>query len=85
MAEAARQPGRSESAGWWLAIGLLSLAGLAVLTVAIADKVSFPFDRPLLSYFHTWDGDPDIWKAGLVTRYGPASSSIRANNPRAAK
>jgi len=46
-----------------LAIGLLSLAGLAVLTVAIADKVSFPFDRPLLSYFHTWDGDPDIWKA----------------------
>ena len=25
--------------------------------------MSFPFDRPLLSYFHTWDGNPDIWKA----------------------
>jgi membrane-associated phospholipid phosphatase len=41
----------------------VSLAGLAVLTVAIADKVSLPFDRPLLAYFHTWDGNPDIWKA----------------------
>jgi undecaprenyl-diphosphatase len=41
----------------------VSLAGLVVLTVAIADKVSFPFDRPLLAYFHTWDGNPDVWKA----------------------
>jgi undecaprenyl-diphosphatase len=63
MADPERSRGRARSAGRWLAIGLLSLAFLAVLTVAVADKVSFPFDRPVLSYFHTWDGNPDIWKA----------------------
>ena len=37
--------------------------GLAVLTLAVADRVSVPFDRPLLSFFHTWDGSPDLWRA----------------------
>ena len=53
---------RPADAGW-LAIALLSLVCLAVLTFAVATKVSVPFDRPLLSLFNTWDGNPDIWKA----------------------
>jgi undecaprenyl-diphosphatase len=64
MADAARPRSRTgpQDAGW-LAIAALSLAGLAVLTIAVADKISIPFDRPLLSFFHAWDGNPDVWKA----------------------
>jgi len=47
----------------WLVIAVSSLAALAVLTVVVADKVSVPFDRPVLSYFHSWDRNPEIWKA----------------------
>lgn len=64
MADAERRRGSpAESDVRWLAVALVSLAGLAVLTLAVADKVSFSFDQPLLSFFHTWDGNPDIWKA----------------------
>ena len=64
MAEAARsRRGPLPAEVWWLVLGAVSLVALAILSVAVADKVSFPFDRPILAYFHTWDGDPDIWKA----------------------
>ncbi len=61
-----RAPSR-DAAARWLAIALASLVGLAVLTLAIANKVSVPFDKPLLTFFHTWDGNPDIWKAESET------------------
>lgn len=65
MADAAgsRSRARPGETWWWLAVAALSLAGLAVLTIAVADKVSIPFDRPLLSFFHAWDGNPSIWQA----------------------
>ena len=47
----------------WLSIALLCLAGLAALTIAFMAKVVFPFDQPLLSVAHGWDGNPDVWKA----------------------
>ncbi len=47
----------------WLTIALVSLAGLVALTFAVASKVVFPFDLPLLTVAHGWDGNPDVWKA----------------------
>jgi len=46
----------------WLTIALLSLAGLVALTLAVASKVVFPFDLPLLAVARSWDGNPDVWK-----------------------
>lgn len=63
---AARRHGVKADARW-LAIGLISLAILGVLTVAVAARVVFPFDQPLLTIAHTWDGNPDIWKAESET------------------
>ena len=47
----------------WLGIAVIALVGLAGLTVGVADKVVFPFDLPLLTTAHTWDGNPGIWMA----------------------
>ena len=44
-----------------LVIALLSLVGLILLTVAVARSVVFPFDQPLLTLLHGWDGAPIIW------------------------
>jgi undecaprenyl-diphosphatase len=44
-----------------LVIGLLSFVGLILLTVAVARSVVFPFDQPLLTLLHGWDGAPIIW------------------------
>jgi undecaprenyl-diphosphatase len=44
-----------------LVIALLSLVGLILLTVAVARSVVFPFDQPLLTLVHGWDGAPIIW------------------------
>ena len=60
---AAKQPKAQATDAGWLAIAVVSLAGLAVLTLAVAGKVVFPFDLPLLTIAHTWDGNPDLWKA----------------------
>ena len=46
----------------WLTIALLSLAGLVALTLAVASKVVFPFDLPLLAVARSWDGNPDVWR-----------------------
>ena len=67
-ADAGRRRARTRSVDRaWLAIGVSSLVVLALLTLALANKVAFPFDRPLLSFFHGWDGNPDIWKAVAET------------------
>lgn len=47
----------------WLVIALVSLAALVALTIAVAVKVGFFFDQPLLTFAHTWDGNPGIWQA----------------------
>ncbi len=44
-----------------LVIALLSIVGLILLTVAVARSVVFPFDQPLLSLIHGWDGTPVVW------------------------
>src|ERR1035437_5256737 len=52
--------GQSSDAGL-IVIALLSLVGLIPLTVAVARSVVFPFDQPLLTLMHGWDGAPIIW------------------------
>ena len=47
----------------WLVIAILSLVGLVVLTVAVASRVVFPFDQPLLALARAWDGWPLVWQA----------------------
>ena len=47
----------------WLLLALASLAAFGLLTVAVASRVVFPFDQSLLALAHSWDGQPDIWKA----------------------
>ena len=47
----------------WLAVGVVGVVGFALLTAAIWAHVVFPFDKPVLSFFHSWDGWPDLWKA----------------------
>lgn len=51
--------GRAAAA--WLAIGLISLVGLALLTVALYDRVVFPFDRPLLDLAVGWTSWALVW------------------------
>jgi undecaprenyl-diphosphatase len=46
----------------WLVVALVGLVGFALLTWAVWAMVVFPFDKPLLTLTHTWDGNPDIWK-----------------------
>jgi undecaprenyl-diphosphatase len=47
----------------WLVIALVSLAGLVVLTVAVASKFIFPFDQSLLALARSWDGWAVLWHA----------------------
>ena len=46
----------------WLVVAVMGLVGFALLTWAVWAMVVFPFDQPLLTLTHTWDGNPDIWK-----------------------
>jgi membrane-associated phospholipid phosphatase len=62
-ATSAGRPGARPVDAAWLGLALLSLVGLAALTLAVASKVVFPFDGPLLTIAHSWDGNPDLWKA----------------------
>lgn len=47
----------------WLVIALVSLASLALLTVAVVSKVVIPFDQPLLALAGTWAGWMAFWDA----------------------
>lgn len=59
--------GRTHLATAWLIIAILSLLGFVGLTIAVADRVAFWFDVPMLSFFHSWDGQPLIWKVTSET------------------
>jgi PAP2 superfamily len=48
-------------AATWLAIALISLVGLALLTVALMSYVVIPFDKPLLDLAVTWTGGTLAW------------------------
>src|ERR1022692_1532640 len=52
--------GQSSDAGL-LVIVLLSLVCFILRTLAVARRVVFPFDQPLLTLLHGWDGAPIIW------------------------
>ena len=58
---AAHSPAGQSSEAGLLVIALLSLVGFILLTVAVARSVVFPFDQPLLTLVHGWDGAPIIW------------------------
>jgi membrane-associated phospholipid phosphatase len=45
----------------WLAIALVSLAGLALLTVALMSHVVIPGDKELLDTAVTWTGGALVW------------------------
>jgi undecaprenyl-diphosphatase len=57
-----RDETRAHIATAWLFIAILSLVGFVALTFAVANRVAFGFDTPLLTFFHSWDGQPLIWK-----------------------
>jgi undecaprenyl-diphosphatase len=46
----------------WLVIALVSLAGLVILTVAVASKVVFPIDQSLLAWALNWAGWKLLWQ-----------------------
>jgi hypothetical protein len=52
--------GQSSDAGL-LVIVLLGFVGFVLLSVAVWRSVVFPFDQPLLTLLHGWDGAPIIW------------------------
>jgi undecaprenyl-diphosphatase len=52
--------GQSSDAGL-LVIALLSFVGFVLLSIALWRNVVFPFDQPLLTLLHGWDGAPIIW------------------------
>lgn len=54
------QTGRSSDAAL-LVIAILSFVGFAILTLAVARSIVFPFDQPLLTLIHGWDGAPVVW------------------------
>ena len=47
----------------WLVLAVASFAGLLALTVALAARIVFPFDAPVLALARTWDGWPFLWQA----------------------
>jgi membrane-associated phospholipid phosphatase len=49
------------SARRWLAIALISLAGLGLLTAAVMSKTVLPFDRPWLDLAMSWSAYQGVW------------------------
>ena len=45
----------------WLAIALISLAGLGLLTAAVMSQTVLPFDRPLLDLAMSWTAYQGVW------------------------
>jgi undecaprenyl-diphosphatase len=49
------------NANAWLALGLVGIAGLAILTVVVGSHVVIPFDRPLLDAASSWTSLDAVW------------------------
>jgi undecaprenyl-diphosphatase len=58
----AREEDRGHWSLAWLIIAVLSLVALTALTFAVANRVVFGFDTPLLQVAHSYDSTPLIWK-----------------------
>jgi membrane-associated phospholipid phosphatase len=59
-----RLPRASQGSWLWLVIAVLSLAGLGVLTMVVAQKLFIPFDQPLLTTalsFSAWTSFWNFW------------------------
>jgi membrane-associated phospholipid phosphatase len=46
-----------------LVLTIVSLTGFIALTAALLNHIVFPFDQPILAFFHGWDGTPALWNA----------------------
>jgi membrane-associated phospholipid phosphatase len=46
-----------------LVLTIVSLTGFIALTAALLNQIVFPFDQPILAFFHGWDGTPALWNA----------------------
>lgn len=44
-----------------LALAIVSLTAFITLTAALLNHIVFPFDQPILGFFHGWDGWPALW------------------------
>jgi membrane-associated phospholipid phosphatase len=62
------QPRTDRNATAWLALALVSLAGLVILTVVVGSHVVIPFDRPLLDLASSWSSLDAVWN--LFTTLG---------------
>jgi undecaprenyl-diphosphatase len=55
----------------WLVIAAIAIIGFAALTLAIKEKVVFPFDQPLLTLMHAWPVNALVWNAITETANYP--------------
>jgi membrane-associated phospholipid phosphatase len=45
----------------WLALALVSLAGLGIVTAVVASHVAIPFDRPIVDLASSWTALTPVW------------------------
>ena len=46
-----------------VAVAIISMTAFITLTAALLNHIVFPFDQPILAFFHAWDGSPTLWNA----------------------
>lgn len=44
-----------------VAVAIISMTAFITLTAALLNHIVFPFDQPILAFFHAWDGWPALW------------------------
>jgi membrane-associated phospholipid phosphatase len=44
-----------------VAVAIVSMTAFITLTAALLNHIVFPFDQPILTFFHGWDGTPALW------------------------
>jgi undecaprenyl-diphosphatase len=46
----------------WVVMAVVGLVAFAAVTVALLNRVTFPFDQPILATVRPWAGDGTIWR-----------------------
>ena len=59
---------QDRSANGWLALGLVGIAGLAIMTILVGSHVVMPFDKPFLDLASSWTALDPVWN--LFTTLG---------------